>query len=247
MYYDCISVDILNFLKQADEEPTPSAVVENFVRQAAACKQYFRFPLVDIGPSEAFAGYHTLCTLVPKLKAVGFSPRLLTTGRYFADSEGVVGQFVELAQLGAQRIVLRANRLTAESLPQSHVANYVNACSASGITCDIRLDLEEPIAESLLQLVRWVEEASFYTTIYMNSCVNAEHRKFAEGIKIEGYGTKKMRVVISQDGSVLLREYDPKVIETYLGSMLQMPLAEIIHPRRIGPADEPANGLPAEV
>jgi len=234
MAYDCISINTASFSKIGRDGTECYEDVFSLLPGIKAAEEYFLFRLVDIGPFEAFGEYQILREIVRSVKSIGFIPRLLTSGRHFNDPMKTKSQFFELTRLGVAKIVLRLDKVGAESLPKDHLFNFVNACADSGISPDILFEADNLVPEILFQLLRLVEEERFYTNLYVRAKTKAKQSRFALGSVVEGLGSRAFRVVVRADGRVLLRTHDKGAEEIDIGHLRDSPLQNIINPSRLG-------------
>ena len=237
MYYEGCSVGCGCF-SQFDIEPQSFQDLFGIVDGIAAAKEYFFLRVVDIGPFEVFGHYPVLRDLVRQVRAIGFEPRLLTSAAHFANQMETQLQFAELASLGVTSIFLRLDGQTAASVPDANVANYAIACASSGIQCSLRydLDMDGTVPEALFRAARVIEEARFYTQIYTKAKLERDSLRFSAESPISELGKRPFRVVIADNGEVVLRTHGGRTTEFSVGSLTSALLPHLIDPRRLNPS-----------
>lgn len=237
MYYGGCSVGCGCFSK-SDRDPQSFQDLFGIVDGIAAAKEYFFLRVVDIGPFEVFGHYPVLRDLVRQVSAVDFEPRLLTSGAHFENQMETQRQFAELASLGVTSIFLRLDGQTAASVPTENVANYANACTSSGIQCNLRfdLDMDGTVPEGLFRVARVIEEARFYTQIYTKAKLARDALRFNAKSPVSELGKRPFRVVIADNGEVAVRTHGSRTTEFCVGSLSSARLPDLIDPGRLNPS-----------
>jgi hypothetical protein len=235
MLLDCISVDCSAFLGDLQHQSAAFDDQFGILPALHTVRQLFRFAFIDIGPRECFESYEMLVHLVRALRNTQFRPRLITSAIPLADGFLWSVRFVQLAELGVDRITLRLDRKSATALPLTNVKNYVASCRASGLNAEIRLEFEHEFPAVFFDVVRTMEETCFYTTIYPVHLKQVECRDMGIGGEIELSGNRT-RLVIFGNGQVCLREQSVATIETTIGNLRELPLGSLLSAVKISDA-----------
>ena len=239
MVYLCCSVGIGCFSRRPDQD---GGFHDKYglVKDLGQIRDWLAFSYVDLGPYEVFSDYLLLREVVRSLQKNGLTPRLITSGEYFTETAITASWFRELTSLGVSQIVLRLDRTSGESLPESNLFNFVNASCLCGLGAELRFELEDTVPEVFFHLSRRIEELRFYTQIYPVAKRFCRRIQVRSGSQFTQYGGKPMRVVVTEDGEVLLRHRGKEITEFELGLLGDRSLRWLLDPARLGLPEKPA-------
>ena len=196
----------------------------NILVELNRLKKEFIYLLADVGPYESFKNYEILCSLVRELNKINFTPRLLTSGRYFLENQRTIHQFRDLEKLGVAKTVLRLDKRTAIEIPDQNIVNYVDASGAIGQPPFIRFDIEDNMHERFYEILRLVENYRFYNDIYLKKR-SVYVRKKED--KLPNNADSYYRLIIDGNGDVLLRTLNDSLIEFEVGNLNERSLSEM--------------------
>lgn len=224
----CVSIDAGCFYAPGGRARVRFTDRFDLLAQLATVKSWFQYPLLDIGPRDAFRHFPSLLETVRGASKIGYPSRLLTTGTHFSVAEKVVSQFQLLKDQGVERIILRLDENNATQLAPDCIANYIAACSALGCSADVIFEYQDSIPEAFYRIACIVEKTRFFNNLYFRRTKKERLRISFDDQRLPTYDRKGLyRLVIEDNGVVLLRSADGK-LEILLGNARNERLRDLL-------------------
>jgi hypothetical protein len=189
--------------------------------------------LIDISAGESFHEYDPIPELVKNAVSVGYTARVLVTLDYISDYPLAVQRVRNVVKSGATRIFLRLDETVQPITLLSCVENFANACAATGIRSEVRFEFENELPETFFAVANVMEAARFYTSTLPVKRKSSNRRYSLVLRDVAELSEMNNRVVVCENGDVLLRQRSTVVTDTYIGNLRNVSLFQLVDPQRL--------------
>ncbi|MBV9763026.1 MAG: hypothetical protein JO340_20865 [Acidobacteriaceae bacterium] len=181
----------------------------------------------EIGEREAFGHQQALCAAISEFRKLLLVPRLVTTGIYFNDRLQTIDRLEQVADSGAQQIVLHVNEDEALRLPSDHVRNLVDGCAAAGIDLRLEFELGEKFSDNCCRVARAVEDRQFTVTVLPIRVRPTRLLPISEAPAVPP--KERVRLVLNSSGDLLMRlQTRDEIVNVLAGNLRGQPLHQLV-------------------